>query len=350
MDFSFSLPRFALRQGDRCIDCHYNPTGGEMRNEGGWYFGKNIISMILPSEKEFMMSPRIGENISFGFDYRTQLLYSDAKEKLDFQQMTGSVYTHVGISKSIDVLARYDFLQKIWEGFGVARILPNNSYIKVGSFQPNFGIRIDDHTAYTRGGDFGLLFSIGNRQGLIYNPLYTEAGAELGAFISDWALLTASAGSNVSTNNIFAKDPTYTTRLEITPKLGRVAVMLGGSYAAAKIPRTTEMYGGFVGFGYDRFSLLAEYDIAKSLVRQDAESNAIMLEAAAVIVGGLEAVIRYDRWDPDKDIDSDDISHVIFGFEFFPYSFVEIRPQYRLVIEDPSVKNDSFVLQFHFWY
>jgi len=41
---------------------------------------------------------------------------------------------------------------------------------------------------------------------------------------------------------------------------------------------------------------------------------------------------------------------MIFGFEFHPYSFIEVRPQYRLVMEDPSVENDSFVLQLHFWY
>jgi hypothetical protein len=350
LDTAFSLPRFSLRQGDNCISCHYNPTGGEMRNEGGWYFGKNIISMILPSDKEFMMSPRISDNISLGIDYRTQLLYSGQKEKLDFQQMTGAIYTHIGFSKKIDAQARYDFVNQIWEGYAVARILPNNSYIKAGSFIPNFGIRIDDHTAYTRGGDFGLLFSVDQRQGLIYNPFYTEAGAELGIYVSDWVFLTTSAGSNLFNNTTFKKDPTYTTRLELTPKIGQVAFSLGGSYAAAKIPRTTDLYGGFFGFGFDRFSLLGEYDISNNLVAQDLESNAIMVEAAVVIVGGLEAVVRYDRWDPDKNISKDEISHVIVGFEFFPYSFVEIRPQYRFVMEDPSVTNDSFVLQFHFWY
>ncbi len=354
IDSAFSLPRFSLRQGDKCISCHYNPTGGEMRNDGGWYFGKNIISMNLPNEKEYMMSPRISDNISFGLDYRTQFLYSQELKKTDFQQMTGSFYTHVGFSKSIDALARYDFVNQIWEGYGVARIFPNNSYIKVGSFIPNFGIRIDDHTAYTRGGDFGLLFSLQNfRQGLIYNPFYTEVGVEAGAFLGNWGFLTASAGSNLLNNRTFTKDPTYTARLELTPTIGHVSFSFGGSYAAAKVRQPIEMYGGFFGIGYDRFTLLAEYDMAKNLITSttnDVQSNAIMVEAAVVIIGGLEAVVRYDRWDPNNDVSNDDISHVILGFEFFPYSFVEIRPQYRIVLEDPSINNDSFVLQFHFWY
>ncbi len=93
--------------------------------------------------------------------------------------MTGSVYGRVGLSKKINILARYDFVNDIWEAYGVAHILPNNSYIKAGSFQPNFGIRLDDHTAYPRGGDFFLLFQSGARTGLIYDPFYIESGGEL---------------------------------------------------------------------------------------------------------------------------------------------------------------------------
>jgi len=75
-----------------------------------------------------------------------------------------------------------------------------------------------------------------------------------------------------------------------------------------------------------------------------------MAEAAYVLLMGLEAVLRYDRIDPNTDLDSDEIQRVIVGFEWFPYAFIEIRPQYRFIIEDPSQKNNSAVIQFHFWY
>ena len=222
---AFSLPRFSLIFGNKCVDCHFNPTGGIIRNEDGWNFGKNILSANTPREKDFLMSPRIGDNIYFGLDYRTQYLYSSQKNRTDFQQMTGSIYTNVALAKNINLLGRYDFINSIWEAYGVAHILPNNSYLKVGSFQPNFGIRIDDHTAYTRGGDFALLSSEG-RQGLIYTPFYTEAGMEAGVNISDWGLLTASVGSNLVNNRTLSKDPTYTTRLEIDPQIGKIGLML----------------------------------------------------------------------------------------------------------------------------
>jgi hypothetical protein len=126
--------------------------------------------------------------------------------------------------------------------------------------------------------------------------------------------------------------------------------MFGGSFAAAKIPWKTEMYGGFWGLGYDEFSLLAEYDIANDIMGADTKSNVLMIEAAYGIITGLDAIVRYDRIDPNTDLPDDEASHLVVGVEFQPYSFIELRPQYRFIIENPSVNNDAFVLQFHFWY
>ena len=77
------------------------------------------------------------------------MMTSDRK-RIDFQRVTGSLYTNIDLSDKINVFTRYDFIQQIWEAYGVARILPNDGYIKAGSFQPNYGIRLDDHTAYTQ--------------------------------------------------------------------------------------------------------------------------------------------------------------------------------------------------------
>jgi len=338
-----ALPRFAVKLGDKCSDCHYNPSGGLIRNESGWHWGKNTLSMISARDKDFIMSPRISDNISIGIDYRTQYIYSQSSNRTYFQNMTAALYTNFALSKQLNLVGKYDFVNELWEGYGVANILPGNGYIKAGVYIPNFGIRLDDHTAYTR-------------EGLIFNPFYREAGVEIGFFAEDWLYASASVGSNLSdvTSN-YTKDPTYTARAEITPRFGEVGFMFGGSFAAVKLQGSegilnTNLYGGFFGFGYDEFSLLAEYDLANDLSTPDVESNVLMVEAAYGIVTGLDAVVRYDRIDYNDATDSDEISRMIFGFEFHPYSFIEVRPQYRLVLEDPSVDNDSFVLQLHFWY
>jgi len=346
---SFSLPRFATKLRDKCIDCHYNPTGGIIRNDNGFYYGQNILSMISPRSDEFTMSPKLNDNISIGLDLRGQFLYSQEKSRTDFQDMVGSFYTNINLSKKINVITRYDFVNQLWEGYGVARVLPNGSYIKFGAFQPYYGIRLDDHTAYTRGGDFALLYSTGARQGLIYDPLYREAGIEMGIYVSNLLFLTTSVGSNLAYRTL-SKDPTYTARLEITPSIGKFGFLLGGSYAKAEAPRRTDFYGGFAGIGYDRFSILGEFDRANDLRAVNLKSNVYMLQASYVILLGLEAIIRYDRMDPDITLDQDEISHLIVGFEFIPYSFIEIRPQYRFIMESQKVDNDAFVLQMHIWY
>jgi len=343
----YSLPRFSLRTQKTCGSCHYNPTGGIIRNDNGFFYGQNLLSMVSPRSDEFTMSPKLNDNISIGLDFRGQFLYSQKNKKADFQDMSGSIYTNIMLSKKINIISRYDFVQQIWEAYGVASILPNNGYIKGGAFQPYYGIRIDDHTAYTRGGDLSTFFSTGARSGLIYNPLYVEAGLELGLYFSDFIFFTTSIGSDVNTHT-FSEDLAYTARLEFNPKIGKVGLMFGGSYSAAK--DSVDFYGGFGGIGYDRFTLLAEFDRAKNLTGTNVSSNLLMVQATYVIIIGLEAYVRYDWMDPDVDADNDDIAHLILGFEFVPYSFIEIRPQYRILIEEPSVDNNAVVLQFHFYY
>lgn len=350
---TFALPRFALGQKDKCASCHVNPTGGIVRNENGFFFGKNVVSMISPRDEDFKLSPKLSESVLFGFDYRSQFMYSAELKKSDYMDMTGSVYLSAGLAPTIDVIARYDFVQRIWEGYGIARILPNNSYIKAGSFVPYFGLRLDDHTAYTRGGDYGLLFSKGIAQGLIYNPLYVEAGLEVGANLSDNLFLTASFGKPKN-HSVFSFDPTYTARLEFSPVVENIQFTFGGSYASAKTNLFTEvlktnLYGGFAGFGYKRFTLMGEYDIAEDYLAGGTTTKAMMLEATYNLTVGLDAVVRYDKLETGQSAGDTKFSHLILGVEFFPYSFVEVRPQYRINYAGDS-NEGSFILQFHFWY
>jgi len=357
-----SLPRFALKENSSCIDCHVNPTGGIIRNRGGWSYSKNMMAMISP-RSDFEMSNKIGENIQFGFDARGQFLLqmTDSTKKADFQRMNASLYANVDLSEDISFVARYDFIQNIWEGYGIAHLIPKTFYVKGGTFSPNFGLRLDDHTAYTRGGDFGLLFTTGEKQGLIYNPMYVETGAEVGLNIFDQALLTASVGNPSSA--LFIKDPSFTTNLKISPSISdEVGLFVGGSLGIYRDTRFTgppnfqqiypqvKMYGGYFGFGFNNFTLMGEYDIADDYLAGDNKSAFIMLEASYTIIKGLDAVFRFDRFDPDIKSDDDDLNRYIIGFEFFPYSFVEIRPQYRFQVEKPSIKNDAALIQIHLWY
>ncbi len=360
---TYSLPRFALRGSSTCGDCHVNPTGGNMRNSRGWNVGKKYLPMRT-TDDDFEMSNKLNENISFGLDFRGNLLavMDSSFKRIDFQRMAGTIYTDVELSDEIDIFARYDFIWGVWEAYGTARILPNGSYIKGGSFTPNFGIRIDDHTAYTRGGDLGIITSTNGmlNRGLIYEPRYVETGIEIGAFLSDFAFLTVSAGNSRSPR-VFETDPSYTASLQIQPSAGdNIGILFGGSFANFKTQRfdaafntiypNVNLFGGFVGIGVGNFSLLGEYDVADNYLADDTKTNVMMIEAAYRITRGVEAVVRYDMFDPSSDIKNDEHSRLVLGFEIYPFSFMEIRPQFRLQMEDPSVENNSAVVQFHLYY
>jgi hypothetical protein len=359
----FSIPRFALRMGGTCADCHIDPTGGGLRSDGGFNFERNVLPM-MKAEKSIQTGDKIGDNIIFGLDYRTQYLYSQQFGKTDFQRMQGNIYTDVNLTDKLDIYGSYDFVNNTWEGYGIAHILPNDSYIKVGSFRPNFGVMIDDHTAYTRGGDLGYIFSGRSYStvnlGLIYDPRYTETGLEVGANLPDHIFLTASVASPRTPSQLFFSDPTYTARIQYTPIIANeLAVMVGGSFATFKgeiapfftpnFPKVT-LYGGFLGFGLTDFTLIGEYDIASDYLQEGTKSAAAMLEGSYQLMKGLETFVRYDRFDPNTSVSSDEVQRIVAGVDVYPYSFIEIIPEYRFQFETPSVKNDSFVLQFHFFY
>lgn len=357
---SYSFPRFALRGGQNCIDCHVNPTGGEMRSDKGWNMSRKGLAMT-PVDSGFKMSNKIGENIRFGLDIRGQLLGTlGTYKRLDFQNMSGLIYTSVDLSEQMKVFARYDFENTVWEGYGIAHILPNNGYIKGGTFIPNFGIRLDDHTAYTRGGDLGFITN--QKLGFVYDPYYSETGGEVGLYISDFGFLTVSIGRPIGrpAQPLLTNDPSYTARLQFNPSIGEdLNLLFGGSWHRFRTPypdpytfvrNITDMYGGFFGIGIGNFTILAEYDVARSYLIADSSTTAAMIEAAYKITKGFEAVIRYDRIDPSTNTSNDDHSRIVLGFDIWPYPFIEVLPQYRIQMEHPNVDNDAFNIQFHFFY
>lgn len=313
--------------------------------------------MISPRDKMLSTSPKIGENIYLGMDFRTQYIYAEQLKKTDFQKMAAAMYATLKVNEKIDAFAKYDFITQVFEGYGVARILPNNSYVKVGTFTPNFGIRLDDHTAYTRGGDFGLTAPGSFAPGLYLTPYYTETGIEVGAYLGKIAYITASAGRSSLNGQIFSKDPIYTGRAEFTPKIGKLGTFFGGSFTAFNTPgnfgQKSKIYGFFAGVGYDKIALMGEYDMGDNYdadITNELKSNYLMLKASYRFMIGLEGIVRYDMIDPNTDSELDELSRLIVGLEYFPYSFVEIRPQYRFNFEDPQIANNVFVVQFHFWY
>ncbi len=270
-----AIPRFALMRGNQCRDCHSNPTGGLIRNQDGWTYGKNNLRMF--KGKQSNISPFLNENISIGFDFRFQYLYSQELKKTDFHKMTGGIYSNFEMSENLNFIAAYDIYRGYFEGYGVIKVLPSDGYIKIGSFSPNFGLKIDDHTAYTRNGDAGVLSST-SIQGMIFAPGYSQTGFEFGFFPNDFSFVSFSMGQDKFP---FRTDPSYIGRFEFTPSVNKLNLMLGGSYGVFRNNQNKfNLTSFFGGFGLRNFSFLSEFVLAKDYAAIDVTSQALMLETS----------------------------------------------------------------------
>ncbi len=373
---AYSLPRFSLMTGAKCGYCHTNPTGGQLRNDNGVTYSVETLPLAAHKEDDFLFNPKLTDNIRIGGDFRTQFLYDMAmnsndndtvKGKTAFHAMTASVYASINLSKKISFYFKQDILniKYDWyngpEIFGVAKILPQGGYIKAGVFMPEYGWRLDDHTTYTRGGDIGSNPPLG----LIFLPDYKDIGLEVGANVDAFSL-TASilSGTGNRSRLTFSRDKAYTAKVEYNGTIGDE----GSNYKLGVSGYWFKSYsmGGFhAGFSHGDFVLFGEMDWTHQQISDPLLTSfggtpnvsAAFVELDYRALQGLWITAKYDAFDPLDGVVDDELTpatntvkKLIFGLEFFPYSFVELRPQYRHLIEKPSQENDQFLLQLHLWF
>lgn len=370
---AFALPRFALLTGSQCQSCHVDPTGGRMRNFTGFNYGKDELP-IRATRSDFDVSPKLSDNVSIGADFRTQYLYDGFSETTSFQAMTATLYGSLVVGKKISIYYKQDIINGTYvqttrgylsgtEAFGLLRILPKNSYIKAGLFYPAYGLRLDDHTSYIRGGNLGFLGGHHFNTGLPWVPNYKDIGIEVGAYLGK-AFVTAAILNGTGNDRAIDIGRTtikaYAARLEYIERLRDVGVMIGGSYYNYG---GLTLHGIYGGIGYNIITISGEVDWTKNLERyRGLKSLAAYAEANVKAIDGLWLVAKFDYFDGDREKDdqptprgqklpprTNSFKRYTFGVEFFPYSFVEVRPQYRINSETTSIDNNEFLIQFHFW-
>ncbi len=357
-----ALPRFALSTGIKCASCHINPTGGQMRNQ----YGTNTYSMEeLPLEStfdsEFTFDPKISDNITIGSDFRSQYLADEFTHTSTFQAMAASVYASVNLTKKATFYYKQDIVNGTYgsffpgtEVFALVKGLPANFYAKGGIFLPDFGWRIDDHTGYTRGGDLGYT-SAGYHPGLFFVPNYKDIGLEIGNYFDDFFITVGIFNGTGHTNKLnFSKEKSVSAKIEYANQIFSHNYRVGISNYSYK---NFTMQGVNFGIGTEDLTFLAEIDWAKNqldintyVITEKVRSLAAFAEIDYRIMQGLWFVGKYDLFDPQQGVKDDVLKRVNFGVEFFPMSFIELRPFYRFNIEKPEFSNNQFVLQMHVWF
>ncbi len=362
---SSALPRFALRMGAKCETCHVDPTGGRMRNTMGVTFGKDQLPLVSTRDYDFGLDTQLTDNISIGGDFRFQFLYEESQDTYTSQAMTAALYGAIKLGNKIRLFYKQDLINPKYgplgdglfsgpEIFGIGRVLPWRWYIKGGVFLPDYGWRLDDHTSYIRGGNLSFLPGIPSN-GLIFVPNYKDVGFELGGSIGN---LFLTAGTFNGTGNLrpleFSRHRAFVGKAEYLVNAAALKFRAGASYYNYINYR---IVGFTAGIGHKRFTILGEIDWTDNALDPvtgallgGRKTMATFAELAVLATDGIWAIVKYDRFDPNQGVGDNDVSRLTLGLEIFAYPMVEIRPQYRIEMEDADVDNNIFLVQTHFWF
>lgn len=341
---AMSLPRFASRTGSKCQSCHLNPTGAELRQTLGVQYGRDQLP-VPEWSKDFEMedmSNLVANILGVGADFRTLYFYRKQGATNDnaFFEMQGDIYLDFRVARKIHMFINKG-LRNGFEIFGLADVLPASGYVKIGKFLPDFGTRIDDHTAYIRTyTGFSPEFSRPELTGV-------EAAISPGPATLTGGFYNASDDIGSATQ----KQKAYLGRAEGMFELGeKVHLGLGANVFARQtvFGYTTSLLGGMGSFSVGNYTIFGEADLIKNNGNSGVDGFVSYAEFDGMVVQGLDLKVAYDFYDPDKNLKTGSLSRYSFGFEFFPIGGVELRPVYR-IIKDGTTGNE-FDLLVHFYF
>ena len=295
----------------QCSNCHINPTGGGL---GNWLerladFINDHLRLVkaVGDSTDFNFNPQLNDYILLGGDVRFQYLYDGSQKKTTFQSMEGSIYSSFRLFTSTDLLVKYDFANNAYEAYGLYKFNSDNSYVKVGAFEPSYGIRLDDHTAYTRGGNFrNATARRPSGYSLIFSPDYWDAGIKVGSqFDNLFVTVDATNGAGLAPLN-FRYRKAFVGKAEYLMKGN---FMIGASRVYCRPFSYIQYPASCAGIG-QRLTIWANGigrihfpGLASDTTYINAKSNAALVEVTYFVTNGLSATGRFDYfrtvWQPD---------------------------------------------------
>ena len=350
-----ATPRFAARNGAPCALCHVNPSGGGLRT----VYGRTVferqrltspwLARAFGEDRSTMtVDPRIGSAIAVGSDLRAGYLYGRAEDgstPLDsFFLMQADLYVAAELGRHATLYADYG----AWGGFEAFALLTHNLrepasggglaeggwsvYLKMGRFLPTYGLRLEEHSTYTREG-FGFL-STSRDTGL-------ELGLSRGRFLLQLSYLK---GALTDQN----PEGTGYARVEWIPRLGPLKVTVGASASfnddtmnlnpAIQVPLELGMgvhqaaAGAHLGLSLGRFTWLAEADYVRAKSRADGVRGQALVtwqQLPFLPAQGIELQLAHEYWDPDLDLAMGRYTRAGASVELYPWDYTELKLIYR---------------------
>ncbi|MBS1517065.1 MAG: hypothetical protein JSS91_03170 [Bacteroidetes bacterium] len=358
---SFSYPRFAAYTGDKCMDCHVNPTGGMMRNKGGDYYAKKnlFMEMFRKIAGKSKFSPKISKGITLGGDVRIAQVDNEVDGSSNFNSflsMQGDIYFNAEVNKILSIFATSGIdipgIETKYEVYGMISNLPANTYLKIGRFAPDYGIKIVEHRAF-------------QRQYILNTPYSANTGFELGVS-PDW--FNASIGIyNPMNLSFLGRDPhkmfVASAGFTYGSDENNFNLNIGGSFLnnpyntsdtnfTSTITANKKAFGVFTKIGImKRAALLGEIDFEENRSDRPLRRSLYWFgELDVIIIQGLELRSQFELYDRNRDAENDDVKRISAGFGIFPFYGLETELMVRFPIEEPEKKNNEWQWNFHFYF
>ncbi len=354
-------PEFTARSQTPCWSCHTNPYGGGVRTEEGLGFEQaqslavtqNWLNTKYPG---YTFNPIINNMVQLGADawimFHNEQVETvnpegdeETKNSSSFFFMEGNIYGDARLLPILHLVAGYDVATNTTETFGLLDGLPIGLYIKAGRFMPPFGLRMDDHTAFTRAP-------------LGFNTLAMDTGIEVGIRPGPAYVMAALTNGNLGVSGFDYDGNYYAATVQGGVRFWKFIV--GGSFFHnTRDSMIREAYGPYLMFGIGPFAYIGEFDLfdqenAGPVNPEDGSNWAhgwTMIHHVDVeIIRGLSLQARYNYFEPNQDIDEDEYYQITGGVNIFPLPFLEFDAQYRYNGEEESIANDEYLAHAHVFF
>ena len=362
----FALPRFAVSNGASCIACHVNPTGSAMRNS----HGNDVVSLEELPLKRWMnkgddnWDGHVTEQIQLGGDFRLQgVQYNDTNEtqKSAFFPMQADIYVNLKLNDNSSIFTKVGVKSSSslnMEYWAMIQNLPLKSWLRMGRTLPNYGMRVDDHTSFIRGGNINKTKvglneeDLTESEGLLFEPyLVPPTILEIGIPLTKKLEWTNSFSTSLINDGQYNEMTNFTSKLTHIGSLGDIircrtslSYMQEGDF---------NMIGTSGGISIGNHVWTFAFDQAENWIG-DATSIAIYNEIAWELMQGIQIIGKHDYFDPRTKWNDGSISRYVIGFEIYPLNVMEIKIQTRfseVSMENMTTKKDpEYLIQTHFYF
>jgi hypothetical protein len=293
-------PMFLSKQYNRCTSCHYSPTGGGLLTPYGRSLSRQELSTKGPGyqtvpppakgkgEESFLwgaLGDALGP-VDLGIDVRPSYLWLDLggpTSSSKYLLMTAdllaawrghgfTVYGEVGRKPAIGQDSAGIYSYEHWVGYES----PKGLGFRVGRFLPAYGIRLADHTAFTRS--------------LLGFDKYDQVYALEVSHTGDKHLLQVSVGPGSADAIVHGEDHPFTATGRFQWDFGpRTALVFSGLYRD-KTTLVPTNGGGGVAFGIaptKRLSIWTEADAQFQQGTSGAPAYTLLNETGLEVFRGL---------------------------------------------------------------